>query len=284
MAEYTLVGTRAWPTVKAAQNGDGTSTFWANSFLPQFDRIVAIATYLVESGTVPTTGASLDSQGAAPGDPDGTSLIGFSGYSVASAGTLRDLLEIIIDMLGAKVSKSGSTMTGNLVMSGSTYIEHDVAVERIVRNGWRVPASSESDWAEQICGAAIQAIGVGTTAVELDLDVVRGDIITSVTVWVKGGGGHVGLPATKPALSLWEWQSGVETPNQIDSTIDTSVTTGHYDALHAIQLLDIAVTVGSDKRYFLRVTGEDSTNALTGLEVHGNALISVTAKGLRAGG
>lgn len=284
MAFYTLVGGRNWDPVEGAQNGDGTSSFWANTMVPLYDRIVTLATFLVESGAVPTTGQSLDSQGAAPGDPDGTGLIGFSGHGVASAGTLRDLLETIVDMLVLKLPLAGGTMTGNIVMSGSTFVAHDVGVGRVVRNGWRVPASSEADWAEQINGAAIQSGGTGTTACELDLDVVRGDIITGIQVWVKGGGGHSGLPGTKPTLSLWEWESGVETADQLEITTDTSASTGVYDALHAIELLDIAVTVDATKRYFIRVTGEDGANALTGLEVHGNTLLGLTAKGLRAGG
>lgn len=50
MAEYTLVDSPAWDTVSASQNGDGTSTFWTNSFLPMFGRLSALAEYLDYNG------------------------------------------------------------------------------------------------------------------------------------------------------------------------------------------------------------------------------------------
>jgi len=46
VAEYVLPDSPAWDEVKAAQNGDGTGTFWANSFLPLWGRLSAITEYL----------------------------------------------------------------------------------------------------------------------------------------------------------------------------------------------------------------------------------------------
>jgi hypothetical protein len=97
MAEYVLTGSRSWDTTYAAQNGDGTGTFWANSFLPFFNRMTTLAYYLVEGGAVPASGASLNTQTGA----GGASLVGFAGYTSGgttfAAGTLKTTLEALIE-------------------------------------------------------------------------------------------------------------------------------------------------------------------------------------------
>lgn len=103
MAFYTLVGARNWDAVEGAQNGDGTSTFWANTMVPLFDRIVTIATYLAESGVVPTSGASLDSDGSSS---DGASLIGLGEVIPLdwAGGTLRDFIDTILAPIVSKTN------------------------------------------------------------------------------------------------------------------------------------------------------------------------------------
>ncbi len=53
MAEYVLVDAPAWDTVKAAQNGDGTGTYWANSFLPFWGRFCALVDYICPGASPP---------------------------------------------------------------------------------------------------------------------------------------------------------------------------------------------------------------------------------------
>jgi hypothetical protein len=118
MAEYILTGSRAWPTVYASQNGDGTGTFWANSFLPFFDRLTNLAHYLVEGGAVPASGVSLNSQTGA----GGASLVGVPAYAGAgftwSAGTLGVTLEAMAAYFDSFIPAAGGTVTGNLFIEG----------------------------------------------------------------------------------------------------------------------------------------------------------------------
>jgi hypothetical protein len=53
MAEYLLMSSPAWDPVYASQNGDGTGTFWANSFLPLWGRVSAIAEFISPGASPP---------------------------------------------------------------------------------------------------------------------------------------------------------------------------------------------------------------------------------------
>jgi hypothetical protein len=46
MAETLLVEAASWGSVYRSFNGDGTSSYWANSFLPIWGRLCALAEYL----------------------------------------------------------------------------------------------------------------------------------------------------------------------------------------------------------------------------------------------
>lgn len=124
MAEYVYTGTRAWSTVKASQNGDGTGTFWERSFLPLADRVYSLGKAFTASGT-PSLTVSLDAYSAVPADPDGTSLVGLGAISGTgwTGGLLRTVMEAMVAMIDTlsndKVDKGGDTMTGGLAIGSS---------------------------------------------------------------------------------------------------------------------------------------------------------------------
>jgi len=107
MAFYTMAQAAAWGAVEGAENGDGTSTYWANHAVPMFQRVRALAAYLRTNGVMPIGGVALNEQGTDPDDPDGLTLIGCSGRTGAP-GTLggpddfRAHYDYIVDSLIGK--------------------------------------------------------------------------------------------------------------------------------------------------------------------------------------
>jgi len=122
MAETLLVESASWNGTYRSFNGDGTATFWANSFLPLWGRVCAIAAYLRTDATIPVAGATL--QGYTTGS--GATLIGMPATDVGgwSGGNLFTFLDTFGDAFLAFVStvalKAGSTITGPFIFSGST--------------------------------------------------------------------------------------------------------------------------------------------------------------------
>jgi len=125
MAEYILVDDAQWESVKASQNGDGTATFWANSFLPMFRRICAIADYLRADGTIPIAGATL--HGTASGS--GAAVVGMPATAVNgwAGGTLFAFLEAfgtsIVASDAAKVAKTGDIINGAIVCGANGRVQ-----------------------------------------------------------------------------------------------------------------------------------------------------------------
>ncbi|MBK9263064.1 MAG: hypothetical protein IPM54_25080 [Polyangiaceae bacterium] len=122
MAETLLVESPTWNGTYRSFNGDGTSTFWTNSFLPLWGRLCAIARYLRTDATIPIAGVTL--QGITAGS--GANLIGMPPSSIGGwnpgsegVGTLFAFLEASFGAIFAldalKLPLAGGVMTGPLV-------------------------------------------------------------------------------------------------------------------------------------------------------------------------
>ncbi len=283
MAEYALSHAPAWDTVYASQNGDGTGTFWANSFLPQWGRISNIARYLVSSGTLPTSGASLNSQT----NPDGTSLIGFLTYTFGGltipTGTLRAALENLIAVVDARLEKAGGTMTGDLTMGASAEIKlADRSVTRALRTPWTFSYDATPEWAIINTGSPAQQLTVDTNGqlAFREIDALTGDVITGVTVWLKFDGSHGTYPPAQfPRVRLVELDT-TGTPNYEAEATDEPADQATYEDVHSIEITGQSLTVAADKQYRVEVRGE---NEQIGLQIY-DVTVTVTTKGLPPGG
>ena len=102
MAEYTLVEAPALNAVKASLNGDGTGTFWANSWLPLWGQFSAVKKYVKSDYAIDFT-KSLD--GTASGN--GAALVGMPASTGSSwaGGTLFSFLD---GLLGRPLKISGT--------------------------------------------------------------------------------------------------------------------------------------------------------------------------------
>lgn len=179
MAEYVLTGSRSWDTTYAAQNGDGTGTFWANSFLPFFNRMTTLAYYLVEGGAVPASGASLNTQTGA----GGASLVGAPAYASLPAGTLAAQLQAIVQ---GEVKETDYSVTDG----DQTITETDGLVYAIVAAGsnraYTLQAPTRSGRKVEIIRAGSGTNNVTVTGFANGTNVVFGATTKTATFRSKG--------------------------------------------------------------------------------------------------
>lgn len=128
-------------------------------------------------------------------------------------------------------------------------------------------AASEAEWSRT--EFAWQTIN-GSTAVRVLYyllgDLPNGVVLNTVQLWIKPQGGHVGLPATMPRISLYELP--VNTPSTpgvaLMTAIDDSASVSAFEAPHVIQnSTPLGLTINRANYYYiLRLHTEGSTNAL----------------------
>jgi hypothetical protein len=108
------------------------------------------------------------------------------------------------------------------------------------------------------------------------LGMPQGATLNSITVRLQGAAAHVGLPASVPTLRLLrvdatDFTSGWVLQGSISS--DLSANTTAYQAVHTITVGSLSVVVDNAQyNYFACVSGEGSTNALSGLLVSSQIL------------
>jgi len=92
--------------------------------------------------------------------------------------------------------------------------------------------------------------------------------ITDVLARVHGDGGGVGthgaLPATMPAVTLFELDStsGTGTVNNLGSQSDVSANVAAYETIHDITLTGLNAVAGDESSYLVRLAGEAGANSL----------------------
>lgn len=102
------------------------------------------------------------------------------------------------------------------------------------------------------------------TRILFSLSLPKGATLTKVQVVLKGAGGHVGMPATKPDIIVYKISSINGTATSIGSATDASANTTAYQAVHTIDAT-MTETIDSELlRYAVVVETEDGANALAG--------------------
>lgn len=92
--------------------------------------------------------------------------------------------------------------------------------------------------------------------------------LTSITATLAGASGHGGLPATMPKVTLMRQDTGsLSAPTSVATATDTSGSVGVYEAIHTVSLTGLSEVLAFDSgsRYYLKIEGEASTNAIAGL-------------------
>ncbi len=123
---------------------------------------------------------------------------------------------------------------------------------------------------------SIQTLSVTSDSLYLSLPgLPKQGYLKSVSITVKGKTGHAALPVTKSRLSvgriLVDVPTGAWSYSEIAAADDASVDVTAYQGFHQIALsgLSVALVQTPYLHPHLKVTGEQSTNALDGFNVYG---------------
>jgi hypothetical protein len=97
-----------------------------------------------------------------------------------------------------------------------------------------------------------------------------GATLISVSMNIKGAAGHGALPTDKPSIEV-VWQPiDDDTATEVDGAgpaVDSSASTGAFEASHQVSRLSYAEVVSSTRRYWARIRGEGGANAVDGLQL-----------------
>lgn len=106
----------------------------------------------------------------------------------------------------------------------------------------------------------------------LNAHLIHGADLTRLTLTLDGTAGHVGLPASMPAMGIARWQPSTNVWDSLVGaglTYDTSASTAAYEVAHTLDVTpDTNITIDlSAYVYYAVVKNESSTNALSQLRL-----------------
>lgn len=174
---------------------------------------------------------------------------------------------------------STATLAGTNVLSGSTSIASCTAItmagsanvvltsrsvnRQITLNAFPVSAT----WDMGSGGLWSNNAAAGNLIVPVER-LPHGGVLQSVKVRLKGAGGHGALPSPMPEFTVYRVDDDGTATGLAAATVDSSATTGAYQAAHTITLSSIAHTVNlTTYRYFVKLVGEGVTNFVAGAEL-----------------
>ncbi len=94
-----------------------------------------------------------------------------------------------------------------------------------------------------------------------------GEVIDTVTVYIKGTGGHTTGPTTKPRVRLVRYAKASGADTVIDTATDTLIG-GDYEVDHTVSITGIAHTILADTRYTVLFRGEGGADSFVGMTLH----------------
>lgn len=202
---------------------------------------------------------------------DGASRIGLGAFGSWAGGTLQSYLQTVVSVgvadVANRVAKAGDTMSGaltttNVVISNASN-SVTIASRSVTRSTDNVINSDGAEWIPTATGRFINDV-VGKT-ITVPLDLPHGTTLTSASVTYVGAGGHVGLPAVKPNVTIYKTHLGTGTDTAVSSTDDTSATTVDFQAVHTFGPTGLTEVVDrTTYRYNAAITSEAGANSLVG--------------------
>lgn len=180
--------------------------------------------------------------------------------------------------LAAKVSKTGDTMTGDLVLdtgvdvafsSARTYTRVAKGILHIDGTIWQPTGTAGAGFPYLV----VQSITITPLALADHLvyaiDPHDGATITAVTARVKGGPLMGGLPANTPIVTLYRVDLTLGTVTSVGAQTDTSANIAAYQALHTVTISGLSEVVDSTKyAYLVRVQGDTGSGGTFGSEFY----------------
>ncbi len=190
-----------------------------------------------------------------------------------------DRIKYLYDRL---FGSTAATITAALTFSGGTTHSGTTTITGAVTNnnasGYQIASTSEArvtrctpyfDTTKATYdGQRVTTTSTSAFTIVFELEVPSGQELTGVDVYLKGGSGHAGLPASTPTVALDSVD--VVTPAfgsyfqfGTDGT-DTSANVTAYETHHHIHLTVSSSLDRSTSRYYLTITTESGANAAVG--------------------
>lgn len=179
---------------------------------------------------------------------------------------------------GATLNVQAGALTGFDVLRMTGTANVTLASRSITRAAEHSPMSTAANWYADLFAPGIwDAADTTARTMVVPLHVPNGVTITAVTVYLKGAGGHVGLPATMPYISLWENAPATTATLIAGPTTDSAANAAAYDAVHAVTISGLSITSSrASKQYLLMVVSETGANSIAGLQYHGSTVTYTT--------
>jgi hypothetical protein len=162
---------------------------------------------------------------------------------------------------------TGAVTVGSLTLTGTNRV--GLASRSKTATVGAFFTASTGTWAETGPGGDLQAGATSGVAI-VPLVVPDGVTITQVRVWIQPTGGHMGAPGTLPSATLYEKTTSTGSVTTVANQSDSYGSAMAYDTVHAITISGLSYTMARNgKRLTIGLGNEASTNAISGLIIHG---------------
>lgn len=168
---------------------------------------------------------------------------------------------------------------GTLAITPQTVTRSAGLYFRDLEANWTLNVAALGDW-----GTIYQANIGAVRSIFVDLDLPNACVLNTITVQICGAiGGHAGLPAAKPSISLYKFSAApFNAPGTVASVTDAPASIAAYETIHTLTLGALALTIDAGFRYRVRIVGESGANSVIGLAI-ASVLCNYTISALDAG-
>ena len=198
--------------------------------------------------------------------------------------TCDDLIADQITTNLVQLPNSGGTGIGHELSTTFARFDTDVMLKNASRVVLQTPRSTPiivqapfyanpTNWSHTL-GSTFTNNVVNTRCWAALPNIPRTFTITAVRLYLRAGTGHVGLPTTKLSMSLVRVDklTGISAV-VFANTQDPSASVAAYEAYHNFALTGSHVYTPSTHKYYVEISAEVGTNALTGAEVYMSELV-----------
>lgn len=201
----------------------------------------------------------------------GCAVTGASGSSL----TMQDGTTSTFDVVN--VNDTLTVATGkNIVLNGTSKIVFDVARSyrrpcRLVwidTGYWGPDATLPLAWPHRVQQTVATNVSDATTNLRYECDIPPGASAVSISVWVRPATGHGALPANRPQLTAYIYDSDTGTAPQTGSAaVADAGTIGSYEMRTLLTVTASVNTIAVPQKVICQVFGESGANFLAGLVI-----------------
>jgi hypothetical protein len=133
---------------------------------------------------------------------------------------------------------------------------------------WGPDATLPLAWPHRVQQTVATNPSDATTNLRYECDIPPGASVVTVSVWIDPAAGHGGIPANRPALVVWIYDSDTATSPQTGATaVATNASVAAYEARQLLTVTAGANTLAVPQKVICQVYGESGANFVAGLVV-----------------